>query len=330
MAKLCITVLLAVVLYAGNNNLAQGADRSCPGGIADGQDEVRGIYYYKCSAGTRKNGGCVGSDGSKVPVGGTFIYQDSQCRCVEGSDGKLTTEYVGCVEGGQAKPVDTEWVSSSTVYRCVKDSNAASKKVIGCAGEGGKTKIGGLVIKGDDVYTCKEGRSGGADLKKAGCAKQGQAYLVGKTYSGSRVWYVCTDHGAIPMGCMYQGQQMKDGDHYNDYKTNVAQACKVDGANTGFKPFACIGPENVPVVDRRPGCSWSEDGFTYTCKQQGESLVKAQTSCIHSVQGGSFNVNPGCYIRAGDSYFGCSGSDHLTKNTYSSESQASAAGLSKC
>jgi len=329
-----LAVLVAVLCI--ENAFAGG----CPGGYSDGTQMDIGRYWYECRNGQVIPKGCIVDDGRRISLDETFDSQAyGRAKCVRDGDNFMTIIYVGCLHQGTGRDVGSQWDDGTAFYTCVKDGNNPHVITLGCMDQGRSIKLDDRVAKGDWIYQCKGTSQGTPKLEKAGCVYEGRKYNVGESFEGSKFWYTCTDDGPFIMGCMHDGQRLKDGDNFSETADEIMYTCKMSGVNTKYEPFACMQREdNGAQTERRVGCFWIEGSGSYayefTCKDVGNGKIgKVQTQCIYRAFGrGTFKVEPGCVRLSPIGAVGCSqdSSGKLTLQVYGADQANSLPDLRRC
>jgi len=272
MMKFLSFVLLA--LFASNASADSTGNRPCPGGYAHGSQMEVGRYWYECKDSQMVPKGCLAEDGHRVNIDSTFDTARNRMQCVLGSDGFLTVTYKACVLNGAEHDIGSQWDDGTAFFTCVKEGNNLHVITLGCVDQGRPLKLDERVAKGEFLYQCKKSQDGTPRLNKAGCVFEGRKYTIGESFQGSTMWYTCTDSGSKVVGCMHESHQMQDGDYYT--QNDVSYACNVVSGDAHFVPTNCVAQENGSTIQKKIGCFWIEGGYEYTCKQEGDRLVKAQ------------------------------------------------------
>jgi len=257
-------------------------------------------------------------------------------QCVLDSDGYLAILYKSCVMNGREHMVGDRWDDGTIWYTCKKDSSAVRTVAIGCVDENRPIAFDDRVARGDYVYQCKKSSSGRVEMAKAGCARSGVKYGIGETLEYNSLWYTCTDSGPKVIGCIYNGQRLRDGDQYHE--NDMAFQCTVNGDKSGPTAAACLMRENGVETEKKFGCFWTEGDapyeYEYTCTYNRErnTADKVQVRCSYKASEGVFRVEPGCYAKANGLAVGCvkDGSGQLSTKTFPADKIDSSYGLRAC
>lgn len=321
------------VLCMAMASVSASGTRQCPGGYSHGSQMDVGRYWYECNNGQMIPKGCLTEEGRRVNTDQTFDNKDYRMQCVMGSDGYLTVIYKACVQRGAEHDVNSQWDDGTAYYTCVKDGSNVRVNVLGCVDQGRTTKFDERVAKGDFIYQCKKSTDGTPQMQKVGCLQDGRKYTIGEQYDGQKFWYTCTDSGSKIVGCMFESQRLRDGDHFT--RDDMMYSCKVTEQGAELEPFACLArEENGNAVERRVGCFWVEGEFEYTCKADSNNRAsKTKTQCVyHGPRGGYIKIQPGCVQLAEDVAVGCKdqGSGSLRLETYSADQIDRISGLGRC
>jgi hypothetical protein len=274
--------------------------RRCPGGYAHGTLVDRGHYWYQCTNGQLVPKGCLTENNARIGVLETYDSKNVRLQCVVSSEGYLSFAYKSCISDGRAREVGETWEEGKYWYECKKDNtgNGLSTERRGCVDQGRRLNFDERVTKGDFVFVCKEkvDSNPSSAMSTQGCVKDGRNYNLGETFEISDRWYVCSNGGAKCVGCMHNGQRLKNNDRF--FVDDVIYECMVDGEqNTRIEAYGCIQRENGVVIERKLGCSWVEGQapyqYEFTCKSnsQAKTAVKVPTNCVYK----NYNVSPGCF-----------------------------------
>lgn len=326
LASFVIVVVLSGAVSAATN-------RQCPGGYSHGSQMDVGRYWYECNNGQMIPKGCLTEEGRRVNLDQTFDNNEFRMQCVMGTDGYLTVVYKACVFHNSEHDVNSQWDDGVGFYTCVKNGANVRVTMLGCVDQGRPTKFDDRVVKNDFIYQCLKSTDGTPRMQKVGCVQDGRKYNIGEQYEGSKFWYTCTDGGSKVVGCMFESQRLRDGDHFT--RDDMMYSCKVTETGAELEPFACLArEENGAAVERRVGCFWVEGDHEYTCKVGSDNRVsKTKTQCVyHSPRGGYIKIQPGCITSAEDSAVGCrdSGSGSLRLETHSADQIDRIPGLGRC
>jgi hypothetical protein len=296
-----------------------------------------GRYWYECNDGQVIPKGCLAEDGHRVDVDSTFDTSKYRMQCVKGQDGFLTVTFKACMLQGSEHDVGSQWDDGVAFFTCIKEGNNVRVITLGCVDQGKPLKLDERVAKGDFMFQCKKASDGTPKMNKVGCVHEGRKYNIGETYEGPKFWYTCTDSGSKIVGCMYNSHRLSDGDQIT--KDEVTYACKVNGDQTDFEPFACEqAEENGASIERKVGCSWIEgrgsEAYEYTCKSDSSKKVsKVQTQCVYRGPQGVFKLQPGCVQLAETIAVGCrqdTSSGKLQIETFNGDKINNLPGLRQC
>jgi len=335
-----LTIIFSVLAISADRVLSDSGNekQQCPGGYDHGARMDIGRYWYECQDGQVIPKGCLADDGHRVEIDGTFDTNEYRMQCVLGHDGYLTLTYKACIFENQEHDVDSEWDDGVAYFACVQQGSNVRVQTLGCVDQGRPLKLDERVAKGDFIYQCKKSSDGTPRMNKIGCVHQGRKYNIGETYDNStKFWYTCTDAGSKIVGCLYESQRLRSGDHFTN--GDMMYSCVVDDDRTDFVPFACLQrEENGAAIERKVDCSWVEgqgsEAYEYTCKKiDGGKVAKVRTKCVYRAPQGQFKLDPGCAQVADTIAVGCRrdiGSGNLQIETFNADKINYLIGLRKC
>jgi len=165
------------------------------------------------------------------------------------------------------------------------------------------------------VMKCTKTGTKVAQLKPAGCMKNGQKYDIGAQFSDDKAIYRCgmdeshTKTEAKTYGCVQDGKRIYDLDLYKE--GNMFYRCRVNEDSVGKDVYGCARDlGNGQYEARVIGCSWEEgqqpyNYFTCCVKQPDGSAKVTQLYCLYWVDGGSYAINEGCYRTIEQQGVGC-------------------------
>lgn len=347
MIRSMIICLLAASALAFPADTMDGASKptgGCPGGYAEGAEIERGRLIYVCQGGQVVPKGCIAEDLSRISVGANYDKTQYRLKCQLQSDGSLSFEPTGCLQNGQEHKVDEIWDNGNSFYTCKVDG--AGLRIInqGCVDGGKRVNLNEKIEKEDGLYLCNETVNSGSKLVQAGCVKNGKQYNPGDSFEDGTAWFNCTRTGrekvvAKIAGCINGGKRLNDGDRYTE--NGVFHECIVEGGKATSRASGCAQTDETGnVVERRLGCTWVEGTapiqYEWECQRDEATgtAKKSQVRCNYKVDGGIYNISPGCYRTMDKTVLGCSKEgESLKLNQYTgtdAEKTAQGAGLHAC
>lgn len=321
-----------------------GSNGECPGGLANGAPLERGRFFYECRDGNIVPKGCMSDDLKKIDIGSTFDKKSYRLTCLLGSDNLLSFEATACLHQGQEHKIDQEWEDNANFFLCKRDGKDLRTINSGCVDQGKRVKLGDKIIKDDLVMVCNETVNNGARLMPAGCVKEGKEYNVGDSFEVGKFFFTCTRIGrekvaAKPAGCVNNGKRLNDGDRF--FENDVISECRIDASKQEVITTGCVQrDEKGEIVERRLGCTWVEGTglfqYEWACQEDTttKSAKKVQVRCNYNVNGGVYNIDPGCFRTIDKAAFGClkdgSGLKLQSFQGDNAEQTATGAGLHAC
>jgi hypothetical protein len=347
MARLIIlsvlTVTAAVLVSAAPTDSKVSA-LDCPGGLENGGLLERGRFYYVCRDGAIIPMGCVGDDLKKMTIGATFDRTHYRLRCQLNGDGNLEYEPVSCLFNGADHKIDERWEDGSNFYICKKTSTGELSSVnLGCIDQGRRVNLNEKVNKDDFVYACNATVNNGARLMPVQCVKEGRQYSEGESFESGKFWFTCIRTGREKLsvkssGCVNGGRRLNDGDRYSE--NDVIYECTIEGS--GVNAVRTVACQSEGGVERKLGCTWVEGQapfqYEWRCEHDASTGTarKVQVRCNYNLNGGSYQIEAGCYRLVEKSAVGClkeTGGSNLKLQSFqgdNAEQAANGAGLRTC
>jgi len=247
--------------------------------------------------------GCMTDDGRRIDLYQTYdTNQNYRMQCILDPSGNPMFTYKSCIYGGLERTANEQWDDGKYWYTCVQEGDYLRVIVSGCIDEGRRVNIDDKVTKGSFVYQCKRSSTNGTcSMCPVACTRNGREYPIGEDFEDGDFWYSCTKEGNVPisskvMGCVNNGDRVRDGDRY--VKNDVVYQCAIRVEGSQLRPVACLQKDDSGnAIERRIGDSWVEgqSPFQYdmSCKFEpsSNSAVKVYNRCTYK---GSA-LEAGCY-----------------------------------
>lgn len=335
--------MLAITGHALGATLDRSAkDGECADGSPNGAQIERGPFIYECRNGEIVPKACITDELKPLAIGSTTDKKVYRLKCLENADKTMTLEPIACLLNGAEHKIDETFEDGANFYNCKRDGKVLRLVNLGCVDNGKRVNLNDEMVKDEFVMLCNGTVNNGARLMPSGCVKDGKQYKVGDSFEVEQFFFTCTRIGRERValkaaGCVASGKRLNDGDRFVD--NEIIKECRIDDGKAHFQTVACAQrDQSGAVVERRLGCTWVEGQapFQYEvqCQADADSAKKVPIKCNYDVDGGVYNIEPGCFRVIEKSAFGClkEGSNLKLQSFQGEKAQEAAAssGLRAC
>lgn len=186
---------------------------ACSKGV-EGQQVVRGRYWYTCLEGHLRKDGCLDHKDNKVKLNEAWNENGYEMTCYISDDGRLHIKQSGCIVDGNRYGPDDTWASGKFWYTCAKKTSYIIIETSGCVINGGRVRENQRATAGHIVYECKLKDTGAIGLCSIGCSQNGREYLIGESWEDDSFSYICSGKGGCHIeyqGCIVNGRRYTPG-----------------------------------------------------------------------------------------------------------------------